>query len=210
MLWLIGLALLTVACTAQPPRVAFDQTHYDFGELDEGRPAETAFRVINQGGRPLVFEKLEPSCGCTSAEASAPEVAPGGSETILVSWDTRLLHGAYDQEILVYSNAEGSPHHLTLTGVVNPWVVREPASLTLQGREPDWVTLHTPRAGFEFAVIEVKAPAEVEVGEPEPIEGGYRYPLRWVGPPSGERRTVQFYTDVENCPWLPVSVVHKP
>lgn len=203
--------LLLFGCSRTPagPAASFDRTDVPFGTVDQSEQVEGVFQLTNEGDQPLEIGDLEVSCGCTSAVASKESLAPGETAQILVTFDTRLMHGDYRQEVLVHSNAADSPHRLTLTGTVVGWIVREPTSLLFAGPGTQHVTFWSPREGFSFTMTEIQAPPGVEVGEPEPVERGLRYPVTWTGKGGQERQTVQFFTDVEATPWIPIPVVYR-
>ena len=53
--------------TTNPPRIAFTETVFDFGKVEQGDQVNHLFRFTNQGGRDLRIESVKTSCGCTAA-----------------------------------------------------------------------------------------------------------------------------------------------
>ena len=54
-----------------------DSTNRNFGTIPEGRKLDVAFRFLNSGTKPLIIQRVQPSCGCTVAEQPQEPVLPG-------------------------------------------------------------------------------------------------------------------------------------
>jgi cytochrome c5 len=100
------------------PRIEVSSPTFDFGQIMQGDPVKHVFEFHNAGGSDLIINNLHTTCGCTAATASNGPFPPGGKGQIEVSYDSRAKVGFAHKEVEVLSNAEGSPHLLTLTGVV--------------------------------------------------------------------------------------------
>lgn len=48
------------------PKIVFQRLSHDFGEVDEGREVTTTFEFKNEGKGPLVIQRIEGKCSCTS------------------------------------------------------------------------------------------------------------------------------------------------
>src|SRR5437899_12094401 len=66
------------------PRIAFDQTAYDFGKVESGELIKHTFFFTNTGNALLEVSDVRPSCGCTAAGAWATQVEPGKFRSIPV------------------------------------------------------------------------------------------------------------------------------
>ncbi|MES1159834.1 MAG: DUF1573 domain-containing protein, partial [Bacteroidota bacterium] len=83
----------------------------DFGKIEEGQKLEVAFRFKNTGDKPLVIEKVQPSCGCTVAEQSTEPIAPGGEGQIKASFNSQGRTGINHKTLYVYANTKGTRSH---------------------------------------------------------------------------------------------------
>ena len=48
----------------------------NMGTIDEGQKLEVSFRFRNSGDKPLVIERVTPTCGCTVADPPKEPIAP--------------------------------------------------------------------------------------------------------------------------------------
>jgi hypothetical protein len=99
-------ALLASAALAQgqKPRAVFRETSHDFGKVKQGDVVDHEFVFKNEGGAPLVIEKVETTCGCTAALVSDKTIAPGREGRIKTTFDTRGYAGRLSRYIYLISN----------------------------------------------------------------------------------------------------------
>ena len=83
----------------------------DFGKIQEGQRLEVAFRFRNTGNKPLVIEKVQPSCGCTVAEQPKEPIQPGGEGQIKASFNSEGRVGTNHKTLFVYANMKDAPTH---------------------------------------------------------------------------------------------------
>ena len=83
-----------------------DSTTKNFGRIQEGQKLEVAFRFKNTGDKPLVIERVQPSCGCTIAEQSTEPVAPGSEGQIKASFNSEGHTGINHKTLTVYANTK--------------------------------------------------------------------------------------------------------
>lgn len=99
--------------TANFTTVQWIDSTKDFGKIEEGQKLEVSFRFKNVGDKPLVIERVQPSCGCTVAEQSKDPVAPGAEGQVKASFNSEGRSGINHKTLFVYANAKGvSPHPL--------------------------------------------------------------------------------------------------
>lgn len=104
---------------ANAPSVAFDEKEHDFGTIKAGTVATHEFRFTNNGKSPLVIRKVRTSCGCTASTPPAQSIAPGESQAIKVTFNSRGKKGRQQQSIDVYCNdPKQSEVKLRIKGVV--------------------------------------------------------------------------------------------
>mgnify|MGYP001080392254 CR=1 FL=1 len=127
-IWLVILALVLyegfVASAlpgqgASSPDIEFSEELWDFGTIKQGEKVTHVFEVKNLGGTELVISKVRPSCGCTAALLSSPEVPPGGTSQIEVTFNSSGFKGKVTKYIYVESNDPDEPRaKLTITATV--------------------------------------------------------------------------------------------
>ena len=115
-----------------PPHIAFPESVFDFGKVEQGAQVNHLFRFTNQGGKDLRIESVKTSCGCTAAVISSEVIAPGQEGTISATFDTSRFSGEKAKSISVYSNDPAQPvTTLTLQGEVTVEVEVDPTQLYL-------------------------------------------------------------------------------
>jgi len=118
-------ALLTTSCknsdskgtaansTADSTTIQWlDSTSKDFGKIREGQKLEVAFRFKNSGDKPLVIDRVQPSCGCTVAEQSKEPIAPGGEGQIRATFNSEGRTGVNHKTLYVLANVKGPQNAL--------------------------------------------------------------------------------------------------
>ena len=102
-----------VARNAVKPKgaqISFDHTRFDFGPINENvKFASHKFGFTNTGNAPLVLNKVETSCGCTTPEWSTDTVKPGEQGYVTARYETTNRLGTFTKSITVYSNSLESP-----------------------------------------------------------------------------------------------------
>lgn len=77
---------------------------HDFGTVPEGPAAEYEFTFTNTGKEPIIIQRAQPSCGCTTPSYSKDPVLPGKTGVIKASYGTQGRPNAFTKTITVYSN----------------------------------------------------------------------------------------------------------
>lgn len=89
---------------AKAPRITFDKTEHDFGNLVQGDVVDTQFKITNTGKSSLVIRKTKASCGCTASKPQKTELEPGESTFIDVSFNSTGKLNYVIKYITVISN----------------------------------------------------------------------------------------------------------
>ena len=87
------------------------ETSKNFGKITEGEKVEVAFHFKNTGDKPLVIQKVQPSCGCTVAETPEKPIAPGEEGVIKGAFDSNGRQGMQHKSLSVQANTKGTQHH---------------------------------------------------------------------------------------------------
>ena len=97
--------------SAQLTTVAWLDSAKDFGKIQEGQKLEVAFRFRNTGNKPLVIERVQPSCGCTVAEQPKEPIPPGEEGQIKASFNSEGRVGTNHKTLYVYANMKDARTH---------------------------------------------------------------------------------------------------
>ena len=84
----------------------------DFGKIQEGLKLEVSFRFRNTGGKPLVIERVQPSCGCTVAEQPKEPIPPGAEGQIKATFNSQNHVGINHKTLNVFANMKDAPQPL--------------------------------------------------------------------------------------------------
>ncbi len=106
--------------TTELARIAFEETEYDFGEVQEGSIVEHEFVFKNVGKVPLSILNARSSCGCTVPEWPKDPIPPGGTGKIKARFNTEGKIN--EQKKLIYITANTYPNEtsVVLKGRVKP------------------------------------------------------------------------------------------
>jgi hypothetical protein len=119
-MFLICLSLSFVAMS-QKAVITFEEKSYDFGKVNEEEGKVThVFEFVNKGNSPLVINRAQASCGCTTPAWTKEPIEPGKKGSITVTYNTSGRPGAFTKTITVYSNSVDEQFVLTIHGEVIP------------------------------------------------------------------------------------------
>jgi len=90
---------------ADGPAITFEQTSFDFGEIQQGDKVEHIFKFENTGNQPLIITNVQTTCGCTASEWPREPILPGESANLKVNFDSAGKYGIQHKIISVISNA---------------------------------------------------------------------------------------------------------
>lgn len=105
----------------QGPHIVFNNTEHDFGTIkEEGGKVKHRFEFSNNGAQPLIINRVQASCGCTTSEYTKQPVTTGQTGFIEVSFDPLHRPGTFSKTITVSSNSNQPTTLLTIKGTVTP------------------------------------------------------------------------------------------
>lgn len=107
---------------AQSPMISFDNSNHDFKSIKEQDGLATViFQFKNTGNSPLIVNRVQASCGCTTPTFTKEPVMPGKTGKITVSYNPLNRPGTFVKSISVFSNVSATdPVILTIKGEVIP------------------------------------------------------------------------------------------
>lgn len=97
-----------VAGQENGPILVLDKEVHDFGKIAYGADGTCYFTVTNGGNAPLIISDCKKSCGCTVPECSNEPIPPGGTQRIIVKYDTQRP-GSFEKSVTITSNAVNTP-----------------------------------------------------------------------------------------------------
>lgn len=92
------------------------ETAFDFGNIQQGRPAMHSFAVVNSGSDTLKIQNVQASCGCTTPVWNREPVAPGAKTEIQVGYNA-AAEGHFEKTVTILYN-EGKSKIITIRGEV--------------------------------------------------------------------------------------------
>lgn len=90
----------------------------DMGTIAEGQKLEVSFRFKNSGDKPLVIERVTPTCGCTVADPPKEPIAPGKEGEIKGVFDSNGRIGPNHKTLTVLANTKPSQEKLLVFNVI--------------------------------------------------------------------------------------------
>lgn len=120
---LLALVLSTSFIAAQKAektaKATFSKDVHDFGKVDESVGSVTCeFSFKNTGNAPLIIQRVQTTCGCTTPDYTKEPVLPGKEGTIKVTYSTTGRVGVFDKKVTVFTNVPDSIYNLTIKGEV--------------------------------------------------------------------------------------------
>lgn len=100
------------------PVMAFEESVFDFGTIEQGTPQEHIFKFTNTGNAPLVIVDAKSSCGCTVPEYTKAPVAPGATGELLVKFNGSGKNQV-SKTVTVTANTESGKETLQIKAFVN-------------------------------------------------------------------------------------------
>lgn len=122
--------LLSVAVMAQEPaveqevqngpKITFQESEYNFGDIHQGEKAEHVFSFENSGTAPLILSNVNTTCGCTATNWPRDPIAPGDKGEIKVVFNSAGKMGTQTKVVTVFSNAVNAQEKVRMVGNVLP------------------------------------------------------------------------------------------
>lgn len=100
------------------PNFSFTKELHDFGQLIDGEKVSYSFTFTNSGDAPLIISSAKGSCGCTVPDWPKDPIAPGGSGTIDVTFNSSGRSGKQNKKVTLTANTNPSRKVLNITSEV--------------------------------------------------------------------------------------------
>ncbi|GAB3538934.1 hypothetical protein GCM10027443_34800 [Pontibacter brevis] len=100
------------------PALTFEETEHNFGDITQGDVVEHTFKFTNTGTQPLVIERVDVTCGCTTPNWTKEPVMPGKTGFVTAKFNSAGKMGQQKKAITVHSNAaEGAKYVYIVTNI---------------------------------------------------------------------------------------------
>lgn len=96
------------------PKIAFDNSEFDFGKIKSGDKVETTFTFTNTGEADLIISNAVGSCGCTVPEYPKEPLKPGAKGAVKVSFNSAGKHGVQSKTVTLTTNTEAGQEKLVI------------------------------------------------------------------------------------------------
>lgn len=106
---------LTGNNTQGSAKIVWDKETFEFGEIPQGVPVSTTFKLTNNGTAPLLISDVKTSCGCTAPSFTKEPILPGKSGIIKLQYNAASI-GAFNKSATVFTNV--GEKQLTISGTV--------------------------------------------------------------------------------------------
>lgn len=87
------------------PAISFESTEHNFGDIKQGDVVEHTFTFTNTGNQPLIIERVDVTCGCTSPSWTKEPVMPGKTGTVKARYNSAGNLGQQKKAVTIHSNA---------------------------------------------------------------------------------------------------------
>jgi hypothetical protein len=120
------------------PRIFCEEPTFDFGSRDASETVDHTFVLKNTGTADLEIKRVQPACGCTTAELEKKVVPPGESSRISAQLSLAGRGGELQKPILIESNDPTNPAlQLVMKGVAEADFEITPSTMVLRKISPE-------------------------------------------------------------------------
>jgi hypothetical protein len=106
--------------TVNIAKIQFEENIFDFGTVNEGEIVEHEFVFRNTGKQPLIISTANSTCGCTVPEWPRTAIDPGGTESIMVRFNTTGKPNKQSKPVSIFANTYPNETKVFLRGNVKP------------------------------------------------------------------------------------------
>jgi hypothetical protein len=100
------------------PAMTLENAEHNFGDIKQGDVVEHTFVFKNTGNQPLIIDRVEVSCGCTTPSYTKEPVMPGKTGTVTAKFDSAGKLGLQKKPITIHSNsADGVAYVYIVTDI---------------------------------------------------------------------------------------------
>lgn len=105
LIFAVIIATLSAFTPVAGPVMKFDETKHNFGFIRQGDIVSHEYTFTNTGDAPLIISECEVTCECTKVDFPKTPIAPKGTGTVKVTFDSKSAIDRQDRDVIVKSNA---------------------------------------------------------------------------------------------------------
>ena len=98
--------------------IEFEETEFDFGNIEEGEKITHVFKFRNISEIPLLITRAAGSCGCTIPYFPKDSIYPGEQSEIELEFNSKGKIGKQNKRVVIVANTNPSNIYLYLKGQV--------------------------------------------------------------------------------------------
>src|SRR3954471_10193522 len=133
---LVGLFSLAIAAASQAS-LSWEKTELELKPALGAATAVGVFKYENKGDKPVHFNAVRPSCGCTTAALPKNDVAPGEKGEITATFNIGDRTGLQQKTITVETDDAQQPQTvLTFKANIAQYLELQPTFVYWQANEP--------------------------------------------------------------------------
>lgn len=164
------------------PELVSDTYSYNFGSVDETEEVEHDFILRNIGDEPVIIQKIDSSCGCTTTRLGGKVLQPGISTVLTAKINLRGRRGSQNKHIYVQSNDPKQPQLvLKMVGNVTSQIDIFPRRIDFMDIKPDQsvsrTAMITNNAGKPMRITGMVSTGKFFSVDRKTIEEGKRYQI---------------------------------
>lgn len=99
-------------------QMAFQETSFDFGTVEEGEKVNHTFKFKNTGDKPLIISNARGSCGCTVPQWPKEPIPPGEEGKIKVEFNSKGKKGKQTKFVTLTANTDPAETKLSVSSEV--------------------------------------------------------------------------------------------
>jgi hypothetical protein len=96
--------------------ISWDIKSFDFGNIEQNKPAEAEFVFTNTSKQPITIAKVKSSCGCTITGYDKVPILPNQKSAITATYNAKK-QGSFRKTLTVFLS-DNSQYKLTIKGSV--------------------------------------------------------------------------------------------
>lgn len=158
-----GTDLHTNSEIGKQPRIFCEEPTFDFGIRDASEIVDHTFVLKNTGTADLEIRRVQPACGCTTAELEKEIVPPGHESKIFAKLSLAGRGGLVQKPVQVESNDPANPNfQLVMRGIIGADFQITPSTMILRKNSPD-----APATGSAIVKMQKNEPFEIFTAKSE-------------------------------------------
>lgn len=107
------------AQTKNGPKAEFESIEHNFGKVKESVGSVTCdFKFKNTGTEPIIIQRVQTTCGCTTPDYTKEPVLPGKEGVIKVTFTTTGRIGSFYKGITIFTNVPDEVYTVKIKGEV--------------------------------------------------------------------------------------------